>query len=165
VFFFDEGRFGLMPSLGKMWAQKGGQPVAAVRIAYENFYAYSAVNPDTGEDVTLFLREVNTKTMNHFLAHMSAALGERKCLLVMDRAGWHCSKGLAVPPNIEIVHLPPYSPELNPVERLWRWLKMHTIRNRLYLSIKEVMDSVQECLKSATPDFLKGLCRCSYLLH
>jgi transposase len=165
VFFFDEGRFGLMPSLGKMWAEKGVQPVAPVRISYENFFVYSAVNPDTGEDVTLFLGRVNTKTMSYFLAHMSAVLGERKCLLVMDRAGWHCSKELVVPPNIEIVYLPPYSPELNPVERLWRWLKMHTIRNRLYLALGEVMDSVQECLKSATPGFLKGLCRCNYLLH
>ena len=68
-----------------------------------------------------------------------------------------------MPPNIEIVYLPPYSPELNPVERLWRWLKRHTIRNRLYLAIEEVIDSVQECLNSATPGFLKGLCRCSYL--
>jgi len=163
VFFFDEGRFGLMPSLGKMWVEKDGQPVAVVRISYENFFVYSAVNPDTGEDVTLFLRGVNTGAMNHFLAHMSERLGKRKCLLVMDRAGWHCSKELVVPPNIEIVYLPPYSPELNPVERLWRWLKRHTIRNRLYLAIEEVMDSVQECLNSATPSFLKGLCRCSYL--
>ena len=69
------------------------------------------------------------------------------------------------PPNIEIIYLPPRSHELNPVERLWRWLKMHTIRNRLYPALGEVMDSVQECLNSATPDFLRGLCRCSYLLH
>jgi transposase len=121
------------------------------------------VNPDTGEDAALFLRWADTKAMNHFLTHISAALGERKCLLVMDRAGWHCSKEHVVPPNIEIVYLPPYSPELNLIECLWRWLKRDTIRNRLYLFIGEVMDFVQECQKSATPDFLKGLCRCSYL--
>ena len=165
MFFFDEGRFGLKPSFGKMWAKKGGHPVAAVRPGYKNFFAYSAVSPDTGEDVALFLGGVNTETMSYFLAHMAGRLGGRKCLLVMDRAGWHCSKELAVPPGIEIIYLPPRSPELNPVERLWQWLKMHTIRNRLYLALEEVMDSVQECLNSATPDFLKSLCRCNYLLH
>jgi len=95
-----------MPSLGKMWAKKGERPVAAVRIGYENFFVYSAVNPDTGEDVTLFLREVNTKTMNHFLAHMSAALGERRCLLVMDRAEWHCSNA-----NLRSTDVERYTPK------------------------------------------------------
>jgi transposase len=165
VFFFDEGRFGLQPVLGKHWARQGARPMATVRTGYESFYVYSAVNSATGEDVSLFLPWVNTEMMNIFLEHLNKALAGRCCFLVLDQAGWHSSKGLKIPPNIELIFLPPYSPELNPVERLWQWLKRHSLRNRFYQNLESVMDSVQRCLQSTTASFLKNLCRCNYLLH
>jgi transposase len=134
-----------------------------VRPGYRNFYVYSAVCPATGEDFTLLLPWVNTDMMNVFLAGMAERLGGRRCILIMDRAGWHVSKDLGVPPNIRIVLLPPYSPELNPVERLWKWIKRHAVRNRLHLTLESVMDAVGECIKTATPDFFRSICRCSYL--
>jgi transposase len=68
-----------------------------------------------------------------------------------------------VPKNIELIYLPPYSPELNPVERLWQWLKRHALRNRYYRSLKDIEDAVQKCLEKATAPFLKNLCRCNYM--
>ena len=165
MFFFDEGRFGLQPSLGKRWARKGERPLVKVKIGFENFYVYSAVCPATGEDFTLFLPWVNTPMMNMFVERMGAALGGRPCLLVMDQAGWHSSKDLEMPPSIEPVYLPPHSPELNPVERLWDWLKRNTIRNQFFQTIDEVMDSVGDCMKNATAAFLKSMCGCNYLLQ
>jgi hypothetical protein len=163
VFFFDEARFGTKPAIGRRWARKGERPIATVRPGYKNFYVYGAVCPATGEDVSLILPGVNTGLMNVFLRHMAEQLGGRECILVMDRAGWHVSKGLEVPPNIEIVLLPPYSPELNPVERLWQWIKRHAVRNRLHLSLESVMDAVEVCLRGLTAPFLMSLCRCNYL--
>lgn len=150
---------------GRRWARKGVRPTVVIRPGYQNFYVYSAVNPLTGEEVSLFLPWVNTTMMNLFLAHLSQALGDRSCFLVMDQAGWHVSDDLKLPANIELVLLPPYSPELNPVERLWQWLKRHCLRNRCHEDLEAIMDAVQECLKSATPAFLKSLCRCEYLLQ
>jgi transposase len=83
----------------------------------------------------------------------------------MDRAGWHVSRGLKVPPNIRIVLLPPCSPELNPVERLWQWLKRHAVRNRLHLTLESVMRSVEGCLRKTTAEFFRNICRCDYLLQ
>jgi hypothetical protein len=163
VAFFDEGRFGLKPAVGRCWTKKGERRIATVKPGYKNFYIYSAVCPATGEDVTLFLPWANTEMMNIFLGQMAVKLSGRQCLLIVDQAGWHSSKGLRVPKNIEFVYLPPYSPELNPVERLWQWLKRHTLRNRYYRTLKEIEDAVQKCLKEATAPFLKSLCRCSYL--
>ena len=165
VFFFDEGRFGLMPVVGKCWSRKGARPVTIVRPGYENFYVYSAVNPASGEDVSLFLPWINTEMMNIFLETLGAALGDRKCLLVLDQAGWHNSKDLQIPKNIKLIFLPPYSPELNPVERLWQWLKRHSLRNRYYQNLEKVMDAVQICMQGATASFLKSLCQCNYLLY
>jgi len=165
VLFFDEGRFGNQPCLGKFWATKGVRPIVEVKIGYGNFYAYSAVCPSTGDDFTLFLPQVNTAMMNMFLEGFGAWLEGRRCILVMDQAGWHKSKELQVPTNIEIVYLPAYSPELNPVERLWDWLKRNTIRNSFFEGVEEVMDAVAEQLKEATTELLKSMCACNYLLH
>jgi len=74
VFFFDEGRFGLQPVAGKLWGRKGVRQVATVQTGYANFYMYSAVNPATGENISLFLPWVNTAMMNVFLQAMQEAL-------------------------------------------------------------------------------------------
>ena len=123
VFFFDEGRFGLQPVVGRHWGRKGVRPTVVTQTGYENFYMYSAISPATGEDVSLFLPWANTAMMNVFLEAMEEALNGRDSILVLDQAGWHNSQDLRVPKNIELVYLPAYSPELNPVERLWQSLK------------------------------------------
>ena len=81
----------------------------------------------------------------------------------MDGAGWHKSKGLQIPDNIEIVLLPPYSPELNPVERLWHYIKQNTIKNRIYSSIKEIKNSLQKFLNAIPMDVIKSLCATNYI--
>jgi hypothetical protein len=146
-----------------------------VRPGYRSFYVYSAVCPATGEDVTLLLPWADTDMMNLFLGRMARRLKGRRCILVMDRAGWHTSRELKVPPNIRIVLLPPHSPELNPVERLWQWLKLrvrsrkrpkrHAVRNRLHLTLKSVMDAVSRRPRKTTAEFFRSICRCDYLLQ
>ena len=165
VFFFDEGRFGLQPIAGKHWGRKGVRPTVTTQTGYENFYMYSAVSPATGEDVSLFLPWANTTMMNVFLEVMQESLNGRNCLLVLDQAGWHNSHDLHVPKNIELVYLPAYSPELNPVERLWQWLKRHSLRNQCHPNIESVMDATQKCFQQTTRSFLMSLCRCRYLLY
>jgi len=78
----------------------------------------------TGDSFSLFLPWVNTEMMNLYLAEMSVAFPDKKILLIWDQAGWHKAKSLKVPENIILKSLPPYSPELNPVEKLWQWLML-----------------------------------------
>ena len=82
-----------------------------------------------------------------------------------DQAGWHNSQDLRVPKNIELVYLPAYSPELNPVERLWQWLKRHSLRNQFHANLESVINATQKCFQQTTRHFLMSLCRCQYLLH
>jgi hypothetical protein len=95
------------------------------------------------------LPKVNTELMNLFLQEMSECYKGEKIVIVMDGAGWHKSKKLIVPANIIIVHLPPYSPELNPVERLWLHIKSNTIRNKIYDSLDD--------LENVICDFINGI--------
>lgn len=141
------------------------RPITTVLPGYENFYIYSAVAPLSGETFSLFLPWVNTEMMNIFLEQLSLEIKSQNCFIIMDQAGWHKSADLEVPSNIKIIYLPPYSPEINPVERLWQWLKRHCLRNRFYNNLDEVMDATQCLLSTASPSFLKSLCHCNYLLQ
>ena len=163
MFFFDESRFGTHSKLGHGWFPKGKRTQVAVKQGFANFYLYSAVEPSTGEHFTLEIPNVNTVCMNVFLEEMSRQYANDKIILVMDGAGWHKSKGLQIPDNIEIVLLPPYSPELNPVERLWHYIKQNTIKNRIYSSIKEIKNSLQKFLNAIPMDVIKSLCATNYI--
>lgn len=165
VFFFDESRFGLHPSIGRCWARKGVQVSSPVNPSYQNFYVYSGVSPLTGDAFSLFLPWVNTEMMNLYLAELSATFPDKKIMLIWDQAGWHKSNSLKVPDNIVLKSLPPYSPELNPVEKLWQWLKKHVCRNRLFAFLDDLMDTLEETLMNLTQTRFMELCQCSYLLQ
>ncbi len=103
--------------------------------------------------------------MNLYLAEMSAAFPDKEIMLIWDQAGWHKSTSLEVPDNIVLKSLPPYSPELNPVEKLWQWLKKHVCRNRLFAYLDDLMDVLTETLINLTAARFRELCQCSYLLQ
>ena len=163
LFFFDEGRFGLHTEHGRLWALRGVRPVAPTAIGYQNFYIYSAVSPLDGEIFSLFLPWVNTEMMNLYLARFSEAYARHRITLILDRAAWHCSSTLDIPDNLELIHLPSYSPELNPTEKLWQWLRRHVTRNRLFASDRALENALAQALRHQTRRERQRLCRCSYL--
>jgi transposase len=134
-----------------------------VKIGFKNFYLYSAVEPRTGRHFTLELPYVNTDCLNVFLDEFSKAYPQDDILLVMDGAGWHRSKDLIIPANIKIDYLPPYSPELNPVERFWEHIKRYTIRNQIHLTLASIQVAVANLLNALQKDFIRSLCAADYL--
>jgi transposase len=101
--------------------------------------------------------------MQMYLDEFSASLGNEKSILIMDQAGWHKSKALNIPANIDIWFLPPYSPELNPVERLWKFIKFNTLHNRLYDSLSQLEKVIVAFFGTLTNEMLMKLCSCSYI--
>jgi len=135
-----------------------------VKLGFKNFYLYSAINPKTGEDFTLLLPKVNTDCMNVFLEEMVKKEQDKSIIMIMDGAGWHSSNDLKVPSNIEIIYLPPYSPELNPVERMWLYIKQRTIKNKIYDTIETLEEVICGFLSSSINEaILKSVCRVEYL--
>ena len=90
---------------------------------------------------------------------------KKEVLLVLDQAGWHRSKELLVPKTIHLEYLPAYSPELNPVERLWRWLRRHVCRNKVFVSLQELADVLTQAFRKFTSEVISSLCNCSYLYN
>jgi len=97
--------------------------------------------------------------MNIFLEKLSRKSKE-DLILIMDSAGWHKSKSLIIPKNIQIVFLPPYCPELNPVERLWRYIKDNVIKNRVFETLLELEVAVCEFVKDLSVDIVRSICGC-----
>ncbi len=163
VVFFDEGRFGLKSELGRLWALKGVKPYSTVLNSYQNFYLYASVSPTTGESFTLLLPWVNTDMMSLYLKELSAYFSDKQLMVIMDQAGWHKAKELKIPDNINLEFLPAYSPELNPVEKLWQWLRRHACRNRFFTFEEELIETLLESLMAIPETKLASLCNCSYL--
>ena len=88
-------------------------------LSREYVYAYAAVSLSDGKLDTLILPTVNTACMQIFLEEVASRYPEERIVMVLDCAGWHRSVALKVPSNRVLMQLPPYSPELNPVEHLW----------------------------------------------
>jgi len=163
LFFFDESRFGTHSKSGLGWFKKGERTPVPVKLGFQNFYLYSAVNPRTGEDFTWIAPQVNAEHLNVFLEKFSEFLGERKAILVWDGAGWHKARKLVVPNNIVIEQLPPYSPELNPVERFWKFIKDNTIKNKVFDTLLDLEETISDFLKTLTSDCVASICHVNYL--
>ena len=142
VWSFDEHRLGLKPILRKVWARVGERPLAAVNYRYEWTYLYGFVEPATGKTEWLVLPRVNIEWFNQALevfAQQTGAGVDKQILLVLDGAGWHRSEQVVVPEGIHLELLPPYSPELQPAERLWR-VADEPLVNRSFETIDELED-------------------------
>ena len=163
LWFFDESRFGTHSKVGHGWFKTGIRTPVKVKLGYKNFYLYGAVNPKTGEEFTLLLPNVNIQCMNIFLSEFAKTRNGRKAAIVMDGAGWHKSRKLIFLENIRAIILPPYSPELNPVEKIWQYIKDHTIKNKVYKTLKALENVICRFVNMITPEIIKSVCRVGYL--
>lgn len=118
----DEHRIGLKPILRRVWRKKGQRPIITVQHRYKWTYLYGFVCPQSGDTFWLLLPTVAAYIWSAVLAEFASAVGAgaaKHIILVIDQAGWHVSDEVIVPEGLHIVFLPPYSPELQPAERLW----------------------------------------------
>jgi transposase len=161
--FFDESRFGTHSKIGCGWFERGTRPQVPSKIGYQNFYLYSGVDISDGSNFSLILPRVDTDNMNVFLSELSKEYPYDKIALIMDGAGWHKSSNLKVPDNVIIFYLPPYSPELNPVERLWLYIKKHILTNKIYYKLDELEKTLCEFIIELKNDLVKNICSANYL--
>jgi transposase len=161
IYYQDEARFGQHGTITRVWAKVGTRPRAIQQNQYDYLYVFAAVCPQTGEATGLIAPEINTQMMNAFLEQFGKELpADVHAVMVLDRAGWHMARTLAVPANMTLIHLPPKSPELNPAENLWHYLRSHYWSNRLYKTWDDLKEAATDgwrrvCL---VPEKLKTVC-------
>jgi len=145
IWFQDESRIGQQGTLTRMWAEKGKRTRVVRQQQYLSTYIYGAVCPSEGKAVGLVLPHTNTLSMQEHLNEISKQICPSKHgVLIHDRAGWHVAKDLVIPENLLMLALPSYSPELNPVEQIWQWLRQHFLSNRAFADYNAILDACCE---------------------
>ena len=139
VFFEDEASFGRMNHVRKCWVHRPDRSIVKKQAIREYIYAFTAVCPQTGETCSIISPFCNTEAMNALLIETSIAFSFYRIVMIMDSAGWHTTKKLELPENISIIPLPPYSPELNPTEHIWDYIReQKDFNNYSFNSIDDV---------------------------
>ena len=148
--FQDEAGFGRINKPKYCWCEKGVRPSVPCHHIREYYYAFGAVEPRTGENFFLVLPQCNTVCMNVFLRDLSKEYPNDIILLCCDGAAWHKSGTLEIPENIVLFHIPPYTPEMNPIEQIWKDIRKRGFRNEVFASLAKVMDRLCDTICTLT---------------
>lgn len=153
----DEAGFGRINKPKYCWCFPGLRPSVPCHHIREYRYAYGAVEPLTGESFFLVMPCNNTECMNVFLQKLSEAFWDDYIILVCDGAAWHKSSTLFIPENIRLVYLPPATPELNPIEQIWKEIRKRGFRNEIFQSLDLVVERLCETICSLSHDTIKSI--------
>lgn len=163
VFTQDESRIGLQTIRRRRITARGVKPVGNVQQAYANCWVYGCVAPSTGERFFLVLPKLNASQMQVFLEAFSTAHRDTFNVVVLDNSGAHTAKQLICPDNVALVFQPPYSPEVNPTERVWQDLK-ERLAWRMFADSEALIDAVSDELMRYEAATIKSLTGFPYLL-
>jgi len=146
---------------GWLRAEQGNRPPAPRDQRYSWAYLFGAVCPARGIGAGLVLPQANARTMSVHLAEISTLVTPgAHSVITLDGAGWHKLGGrLVVPSNISLLHLPPYSPELNPVENIWQFLRQNFLSNRVFDTYDAIVDACCDAWNAlvAVPDRIRTI--------
>ena len=157
LFFQDEAGFGRINKPKSCWCPLGIRPVVPCHHVREYRYAFGAVEPLTGESFFWIMPSCDTDCMNLFLQKLSENFPRDYIVLCVDRASWHMSQQLEIPDNIELFPLLPYTPELNPIEQIWKETRKRGFKNECFKTLDDVMDRLCDTLNSFSCDDINSI--------
>ena len=142
IWFQDEARIGQKNTLVRQWARKGTRPLQPADQRYNSAYLFGAICPARGTGAAIVMPKSNTHAMQLHLEEISLNVARSAhAVLIMDRAGWHTTAKLKVPRNITIILLPSRSPELNPMENIWRYMRQNWLANRVFENYQAILEA------------------------
>jgi putative transposase len=151
IWFQDEARVGQKGGHTYIWAPVGARPPMVRDNRHDSAHLFGAICPDRGVGAAIIMPVMNTEAMNEHLKEIGTQVSPGShAVLVLDGAGWHQTGGeLSVPDNISLLPLPPYAPELNPMENVWEYLRA----NKLCALVWDTYDAIVQACRQAW-DFL-----------
>jgi transposase len=161
IWFQDEARFGQQNTTTRLWAEKGSRPRAVKHQQFLNAYLFGAVCPGNGKTEALVVPFSNKEGMKLYMEQISKTtpLG-RHSVVMMDGAGWHTENVVDEFDNISLIKLPAYSPELNPIEQVWQWLRQNELANKCFKDYDDIVESCNNTWNSFISDIerVKNIC-------
>jgi transposase len=142
IWWQDESRIGQQGSLSRVWAAKGTRPRVVRQRQFLSTYIFGAVCPDRDVGCALVLPECNSGMMQIHLNQIAENVQDgHHGIIMLDRASWHTTEALVIPSNISLMPLPPYSPELNPMEPVWQQLRKIKLSNTAFKDYDHIVKS------------------------
>ncbi|MDD4495032.1 MAG: IS630 family transposase [Eubacteriales bacterium] len=157
LMFQDEAGFGRINKPKYCWCYPGERPNVPCHHIREYHYAYGAVEPLTGDSFFLVLPSSNTICMNLFLQNLSKTYPDDRIILVCDGASWHKSKELIVPENVRLVFIPPATPEMNPIEQIWKEIRKRGFRNGTFQTLDDVIDRLCDTICTLSHSVIQSI--------
>lgn len=162
LYFQDESRFGLFTRAGKTLTAKGVKPKCKFQQVFISTYLFGAFSPITGDHFILEMPLCNSNTFQIYLTEFSKQNEEELKVIVLDNGAFHKAKALEIPKNIVLVFLPPYSPELNPAEKIWAKFKRE-FSNNFFETIEELQTFVCTLSNSLIKEEVMSISKYKYI--
>ena len=161
IWLQDEARFGQQNTTTHLWAKTGSRPRAVKQQQFEYAYLFGSVCITNGTSEAMVIPFVNKSIMKTHLEQISKATASgRHAVIIMDGAGWHSDNIDIGFKNLSIIKLPPYSPELNPIEQVWSWMRQHHLANQCFKGYDNIVDEVSDAWNDfiSIPERVKKMC-------
>ena len=159
----DEAGFGRISKPYVCWCAPGVRPSMPCHHIREYRYAYGAVEPTTGDSAFLIMPNCDTDCTNVFLKYLHERYPEDEIQLCCDGAAWHKSQRLQVPENIELFFIPPYTPEMNPIEQIWREIRTQGFKSRIFHSLENVIEQLCKTIRQLSFNTVKSITCCQWI--
>lgn len=156
IYFQDESRFGLMTKQKRVLVSKGVKPVGKFQHSYKYLWLWGCFSPITGDAFYWETQKVDNAIFEGFLEDFAKTGPRELKLVVIDNAGFHACQNIDLPENIRIIRIPAYSPELNPAEKIWQWMK-DKVAMKFFASTKDLQNKITEMVSQLTPESVKSI--------
>jgi transposase len=147
LYFQDESRFGLMTYTGRCLTAKGVKPIVRYQHAFKNTYLYGSFSPIDGDAFVYEIEGTTSEIFYKYLVEFSKHRPKELKAIVIDNAGFHCLQQYNIPKNIRLIRIPPYSPELNPSEKIWHYIKQK-FKNKVFENLSNVKTWLHDFIRN-----------------
>lgn len=163
LFCQDESRFGLITKQKRVITAKGVKPIGEYKHSYLYKWLWGSFSPITGESFCMTTNSVCKEFFIKYLEDFSKEKPQELKILLIDNAAFHSTKDIILPENIILMPIPPYSPELNPAEKIWQWMK-DRIAMKIYDTLESLENKIDEMLTTLNGELIKSITGYDFLL-
>jgi hypothetical protein len=137
----------------RRWARRGTRPRALTDLRTQSAYLFGAICPELGTGAAVVMPRADTEAMQHHLDEIGRCTAPGShAIVILDQAGWHTTGKLRLPGNLSLLELPPKSPELNPAENIWQFLRQTKLSNRIFDGYDAIVTAACEAWNSLIAD-------------
>jgi len=147
LYFQDESRFGLMTHIGRCLTAKGIKPIVKYQHAFKNTYLYGSFSPINGDSFVYEIEGTTSEIFYRYLVEFSKHKPKELKIVIIDNAGFHSLKKFDIPDNIKLIRIPPYTPELNPSEKIWHYIKQ-SFKNKVFGDLSHVKKWLHDFIRN-----------------